>query len=79
MLAVVLALSSLYLIVKPDPDNAWPQGRIVLDLVIADGDWTDDVRQHQADEGHATHRPDCQTAAPQRGPVGVGGCNQPQK
>ncbi|MCT8467850.1 tripartite tricarboxylate transporter TctB family protein [Chromohalobacter canadensis] len=35
VLAVVLALSSLYLIVKPDPDNAWPMGRIVLELVIA--------------------------------------------
>lgn len=35
VLAVVLALSSLYLIVKPDPDNAWPKGRIVLELVIA--------------------------------------------
>lgn len=35
VLAVVLALSSLYLIVKPDPDNAWPTGRIVLELVIA--------------------------------------------
>lgn len=35
VLAVVLALSSLYLIVKPDPDNAWPKGRIVLELIIA--------------------------------------------
>lgn len=35
VLAVVLALSSLYLIVKPDPDNAWPVGRTALELVIA--------------------------------------------
>lgn len=35
ILAVVLALSSLYLIVKPDPDHAWPVGRTALELVIA--------------------------------------------
>ncbi len=35
IIAVVLALSSLYLIVKPDPDNAWPKGRTALELVIA--------------------------------------------
>ncbi|MGC3874290.1 tripartite tricarboxylate transporter TctB family protein [Halomonas sp. GXIMD04776] len=35
LLAVVLALTSLYLIVRPDPDNAWPPGRIWLELVIA--------------------------------------------
>ncbi|MDW5377234.1 tripartite tricarboxylate transporter TctB family protein [Halomonas sp. HP20-15] len=35
VIAVVLALSSLYLIVKPDPDNAWPRGRIALELTIA--------------------------------------------
>ncbi|TDX28438.1 putative tricarboxylic transport membrane protein [Modicisalibacter xianhensis] len=35
VIAVVLALSSLYLIVKPDPDNAWPKGRIALELIIA--------------------------------------------
>ncbi|SHF05474.1 putative tricarboxylic transport membrane protein [Modicisalibacter ilicicola DSM 19980] len=35
LLAVVLALTSLYLIVKPDPDNAWPPGRTWLELVIA--------------------------------------------
>ena len=35
VIAVVLALSSLYLIVKPDPDNAWPKGRIIQELVIA--------------------------------------------
>lgn len=35
VLAVVLALSSLYLIVKPDPDNAWPKGRTALELILA--------------------------------------------
>lgn len=35
LLSVVLALSSLYLIVKPDPSNAWPAGRTLLELVIA--------------------------------------------
>ncbi len=35
LLAVVLALTSLYLIVKPDPDNAWPAGRTAMELVIA--------------------------------------------
>jgi putative tricarboxylic transport membrane protein len=35
VIAVVLALSSLYLIVKPDPDNAWPKGRVALELIIA--------------------------------------------
>nr|WP_298412556.1 tripartite tricarboxylate transporter TctB family protein [uncultured Halomonas sp.] len=35
VLAVVLALTSLYLIVKPDPDNAWPSGSIWLELIIA--------------------------------------------
>lgn len=35
IIAVVLALSSLYLIVKPDPDNAWPRRRTALELVIA--------------------------------------------
>lgn len=35
VIAVVLALSSLYLIIKPDPDNAWPKGRIALELVVA--------------------------------------------
>nr|WP_300311527.1 tripartite tricarboxylate transporter TctB family protein [Halomonas sp.] len=35
VIAVVLALSSLYLMVKPDPDNAWPMSRIALELIIA--------------------------------------------
>ena len=35
VIAVVLALSSLYLIVKPDPDNAWPKSRTALELIIA--------------------------------------------
>ena len=35
ILAVVLALSSLYLIVKPDPDTQWPWGRTAAELVLA--------------------------------------------
>ncbi|RAR64311.1 putative tricarboxylic transport membrane protein [Onishia taeanensis] len=35
LLAVVLILSSLYMIVRPDPDNAWPWSRTGLELVIA--------------------------------------------
>ncbi|EPC00381.1 tricarboxylic transport membrane protein [Litchfieldella anticariensis FP35 = DSM 16096] len=35
LLAVVLGLSSLYLIVRPDPDNAWPWSRTGLELIIA--------------------------------------------
>lgn len=35
MLAVVLALSSLYMIVRPDPDNAWPWSRTGVELIIA--------------------------------------------
>ncbi|WP_275287510.1 tripartite tricarboxylate transporter TctB family protein [Halomonas elongata] len=35
LLAVVLVLSSLYLIVRPDPDNAWPWSRTGIELVIA--------------------------------------------
>lgn len=35
LLAVVLALSSLYMVVRPDPDNAWPWSRTGLELVIA--------------------------------------------
>ncbi|MFG6158302.1 tripartite tricarboxylate transporter TctB family protein [Halomonas sp. 1390] len=35
LLAVVLALSSLYLIVRPDPDNAWPWSRTGVELIIA--------------------------------------------
>ncbi|RKQ97092.1 putative tricarboxylic transport membrane protein [Kushneria sinocarnis] len=35
LLAVVLALTSLYLMVRPDPDNAWPLGRTLLEMIIA--------------------------------------------
>ena len=35
ILAVVLGLSSCYLMVKPDPDEHWPKGRTALELVIA--------------------------------------------
>ncbi|QFT85247.1 Tripartite tricarboxylate transporter TctB family protein [Halomonas sp. THAF12] len=35
LLAVVLSLSSLYLIVRPDPDNAWPWSRTGAELLIA--------------------------------------------
>lgn len=35
LLAVVLAISSLYLIVRPDPDNAWPWSRTGIELIIA--------------------------------------------
>ncbi|NWN81374.1 MAG: tripartite tricarboxylate transporter TctB family protein [Halomonas sp.] len=35
LLSAVLVLSSLYLIVRPDPDNAWPWSRTGLELVIA--------------------------------------------
>ncbi|GEK72542.1 MULTISPECIES: tripartite tricarboxylate transporter TctB family protein [Halomonas] len=35
LLSAVLALSSLYLIVRPDPDNAWPWSRTGIELVIA--------------------------------------------
>lgn len=35
LLAVVLALSSLYMIVRPDPDNAWPWSRTGVELIIA--------------------------------------------
>ncbi|MGR4068539.1 tripartite tricarboxylate transporter TctB family protein [Halomonas sp. LR3S48] len=35
LLAVVLGLSSLYLIVRPDPDNAWPWSRTGVELVVA--------------------------------------------
>ncbi|WP_016854040.1 tripartite tricarboxylate transporter TctB family protein [Halomonas smyrnensis] len=35
LLSVVLALSSLYLIVRPDPDNAWPWSRTGAELLIA--------------------------------------------
>ncbi|NIC05985.1 tripartite tricarboxylate transporter TctB family protein [Billgrantia bachuensis] len=35
LLAVVLGLCSLYLIVRPDPDHAWPWSRTGVELVIA--------------------------------------------
>lgn len=35
LLSVVLALSSLYLIVRPDPDSHWPGMRTGIELVIA--------------------------------------------
>lgn len=35
ILSVVLALSSIYLIAKPDPDTHWPVGRTALELVLA--------------------------------------------
>lgn len=35
LLAVVLAISSLYLVVRPDPDNAWPWSRTGVELIIA--------------------------------------------
>lgn len=35
ILSVVLALSSIYLIVKPDPDTTWPLGRTAFELLLA--------------------------------------------
>ncbi|WP_280553030.1 tripartite tricarboxylate transporter TctB family protein [Halomonas sp. 25-S5] len=35
LLSVVLGLSSLYMIVRPDPDNAWPWSRTGVELVVA--------------------------------------------
>jgi len=35
ILGVVLAVCSLYMIVKPDPDNHWPAARTFLELGIA--------------------------------------------
>lgn len=35
LLAVVLTLSSLYMVVRPDPDNAWPWSRTGVELVVA--------------------------------------------
>lgn len=35
LLAAVLALSSLYMVVRPDPDNAWPWSRTGIELIIA--------------------------------------------
>ncbi|GGX48830.1 tripartite tricarboxylate transporter TctB family protein [Saccharospirillum salsuginis] len=37
ILSVVLALSSCYLIAKPDPDAHWPWGRTAIELVMAVG------------------------------------------
>ncbi len=34
LLAVVLGLSSLYLILRPDPDQPWPTSKILLDLAF---------------------------------------------
>lgn len=35
LLAVVLGIASLYLMLRPDPDNAWPWSRTGAELVIA--------------------------------------------
>lgn len=35
LLAGLLGLSSLYLVVRPDPDNAWPLSRTGVELIIA--------------------------------------------
>lgn len=35
LLAIVLGLSSLYMVVRPDPDNAWPWSRTGVELIIA--------------------------------------------
>ncbi|MCW4150687.1 MULTISPECIES: tripartite tricarboxylate transporter TctB family protein [Halomonadaceae] len=35
LLAVVLGLSSLYMVVRPDPDNAWPWSRTGIELIVA--------------------------------------------
>ena len=35
LLAIVLGLASLYMIVRPDPDNAWPWSRTGVELIIA--------------------------------------------
>ena len=35
LLAVILAICSLYMIVKPDPDNHWPASRTFVELGIA--------------------------------------------
>ena len=37
LLAVALGITSLYLMVKPDPDNAWPNSRSALELLFAIG------------------------------------------
>ncbi|WGI25204.1 tripartite tricarboxylate transporter TctB family protein [Halomonas alkaliantarctica] len=35
LLAVVLSLAGLYMVVQPDPDNAWPWSRTGIELIIA--------------------------------------------
>ncbi|NNC23556.1 tripartite tricarboxylate transporter TctB family protein [Salinisphaera sp. USBA-960] len=35
LLAVVLALSSGYLIVRPDPDAQWPRGRTAVEILLS--------------------------------------------
>lgn len=35
ILSVVLALSSVYLIVKPDPDAHWPLGRTAIEIALS--------------------------------------------
>lgn len=35
MLATTLGLASLYLIIRPDPDNAWPWSRTGIELIVA--------------------------------------------
>ncbi|WP_111497867.1 tripartite tricarboxylate transporter TctB family protein [Marinobacter bohaiensis] len=35
LLAIVLALSSVYLIVKPDPDAQWPMGRTAAEILLS--------------------------------------------
>ncbi|ALM52312.1 tripartite tricarboxylate transporter TctB family protein [Halomonas huangheensis] len=35
LLAVVLGVSSLYLLVRPDPDHSWPWSRTGIELIIA--------------------------------------------
>lgn len=35
ILSVVLGLCSVYIIVRPDPDKAWPVGRSLLELLLA--------------------------------------------
>ncbi|WP_136065598.1 tripartite tricarboxylate transporter TctB family protein [Modicisalibacter radicis] len=35
ILAVVLALSSVYLMVRPDPNNGWPLGRTAVEMLIS--------------------------------------------
>lgn len=35
VIAVVMALSSLYMILRPDPDIPWPASRTALELILA--------------------------------------------